>query len=177
MGRYLACGIATSIAIRKSSSYTDKELLDDVGKNVDLNIYNIKETEKYLILDIKEKILEDNLIIYIQEQLSKFASQTNILMEEMQKLEKLKGKSYNELMELSKEYVSYNFQMMEGCPVANDITYISNKTYIFADIICYISDGKIIMEDYNDLFTYLRNARISTSNNKIRTATIISIIG
>ena len=52
-----------------------------------------------------------------------------------------------------------------------------NKLTIFADIIVYMIDGKILMECYADMFRYLRNLILKNSNNPIKTSAVISIIG
>ena len=39
MGRYLSCGIATEITILKRNNEENDIIMERIGKNIDLNIY------------------------------------------------------------------------------------------------------------------------------------------
>ena len=56
MGAYLSCGIAKSIAIDKKQrfcgKYEKEEILEEIKKEIDLNIYDIKETENAIYLEL-----------------------------------------------------------------------------------------------------------------------------
>ena len=59
----------------------------------------------------------------------------------------------------------------------NDISYIGDGLTIFADLITYLNDGKIVMETYYDMFRYFRNTIIKSSDSPIKTSAMISIVG
>ena len=145
-------------------------------KTIDLNIYNNPlENEKYLLLEMKREFMEKYAIKFIEEQLE--IALENTSEEDKSLIKELKDKKYDELMEFAEEKQYQNFQLIEGNIYSNDISYIANKLTIFADIIVYMIDGKILMECYADMFRYLRNLILKNSNNPIKTSAVISIIG
>ena len=145
-------------------------------KTIDLNIYNNPlENEKYLLLETKREFMEKYAIKFIEEQLE--IALENTSEEDKSLIKELKDKKYDELMEFAEEKQYQNFQLIEGNIYSNDISYIANKLTIFADIIVYMIDGKILMECYADMFRYLRNLILKNSNNPIKTSAVISIIG
>lgn len=145
-------------------------------KTIDLNIYNNPlENEKYLLLEMKREFMEKYAIKFIEEQLE--IALENTSEEDKSLIKELKDKKYDELMEFAEEKQYQNFQLIEGNIDSNDISYIANKLTIFADIIVYMIDGKILMECYADMFRYLRNLILKNSNNPIKTSAVISIIG
>lgn len=175
MGTFLCCGIAKTIIVKKER-YTREEILEKIKKTIDLNIYNNPlENEKYLLLEMKREFMEKYAIKFIEEQLE--IALENTSEEDKSLIKELKDKKYDELMEFAEEKQYQNFQLIEGNIYSNDISYIANKLIIFADIIVYMIDGKILMECYADMFRYLRNLILKNSNNPIKTSAVISIIG
>ena len=66
MGRYLSCAVATSMVVaKKDDKPFEKEELDKlkkaVGKIFDLDLYNVKEEENLISLDIKKDIFNANI--------------------------------------------------------------------------------------------------------------------
>ena len=66
MGRYLSCAVATSMVVeKKNDKPLDKEELNklkkSVGKIFDLDLYNVKEEENLISLDIKKDIFNANI--------------------------------------------------------------------------------------------------------------------
>lgn len=182
MGRYLDCGIATKITILKDGGYlrgkySKEEILKEIGKEVDLNIYNVEESEKEIYLNIKETILENNIVEFITEQLKVLEDKNKYIKEALEKLQEIKGLTYSEIMKIANEKSIYVLQFLEGCILANDISYITKNFIIYADIISYVGNGKILMEQYYSLFYYIRNLIVKSSKNPIRTAAVITIIG
>ena len=176
MGTFLGCGIAKTIIVKKER-YTREEILEKIKKTIDLNIYNNPlENEKYLLLEMKREFMEKYAIKFIEEQLE-IAVENTSEKEDKSLIKELKDKKYDELMEIAEQKQYEKFQLIEGCIYSNDISYIANKLTIFADIIVYMIDGKILMECYADMFRYLRNLILKTSNNPIKTSAVISIIG
>lgn len=153
-----------------------EKILEKIKKTIDLNIYNNPlENEKYLLLEMKREFMEKCAIKFIEEQLE--IALENTSEEDKSLIKELKDKKYDELMEFAEEKQYQNFQLIEGNIYSNDISYIANKLTIFADIIVYMIDGKILMECYADMFRYLRNLILKNSNNPIKTSAVISIIG
>lgn len=176
MSMWLTCGIATKITVIKNRD-SKENILKDLEKEIDLDIYNITEDAENVFLNIKEKMFEDNATTFVKEQLEIFTNQSFNWNAMLKELEKLENKSYNELMEIAKKHECMCFQFMEGCFANNNVNYLIAGHTAYVDVIEYISDGKIFMECWNDIFYYLRNAIISSSNNPIKTATVITITG
>ena len=66
MGRYLSCAVATSMVVaKKDDKPFEKKELDKlkkaVGKIFDLDLYNVKEEENLISLDIKKDIFNANI--------------------------------------------------------------------------------------------------------------------
>ncbi len=66
MGRYLSCAVATSMVVeKKNDKPLDKEELNklkkSVGKIFDLDLYNVKEEENLISLEIKKDIFNANI--------------------------------------------------------------------------------------------------------------------
>ena len=70
-------------------------------------------------------------------------------------------------------------QFLEGSRVCNDISYLDphGDNDIYCDIIDFISDGKVFLECYWDIFTYFRNCIIQLSKSPIRTGFVVTIVG
>lgn len=172
---FIDCGIATRIVIEKEYWKTE-EILESIKNEIDLSIYNVIDEENYIFLEMKKDIFEKNAVDFIKEQLSLIVDKKGS-KERIEELRNLENKSYEELMEIAnyKKYIS--FQFVEGCRYSNDISYIAKKFYAYADVVSYISDGKVFFECYSDIFYYLRKTIIANSKNPIRTAAVITIIG
>lgn len=176
MGTYLSCGIATRLTVDKNN-YRKEEILEELKGTIDLNIYKIREDENKMYLDIKEEVFEKYAIDFIEEQLEFMKDNDEYIIESLNKIQKIKSKKYDELVEIAKEKSIENFQFEQGFWICNDVSYLSKKVSIYADVVLYIFDGRAIMESYAGIFRYLRKTIIESSTNPIRTAVVITIIG
>lgn len=177
MGTYLCCGIAKRITVEKERK-TKEEILERLKESIDLDIYEEPiENERFLMLEIKKEILENYAIDFIEEQLKIGKQNTTDDRYNRMEIWDLKGKKYEELIDIAKNHECIQFELIEGCIFANDISYIAKGLRIYADVIIYSSDGKIIMECYNEIFRYFRNLIIKSSNSPIKTAVVVSIVG
>ena len=66
MGRYLSCAVATSMVVeKKNDKPIEKEELNklkqSVGKIFDLDLYNVKEEENLISLEIKKDVFNENI--------------------------------------------------------------------------------------------------------------------
>lgn len=66
MGRYLSCSIATSMVVeeRNDKPFEKEELnklKQSVGKIFDLDLYNVKEEENLISLEIKKDVFNENI--------------------------------------------------------------------------------------------------------------------
>lgn len=126
---------------------------------------------------MKKDIFEKYAIEFIKEQSDYFGEYAKkYAKEQLPLLENLK---YDKLIEIAKDKDIYSFCYLEGSIFCNDISYLDNdgKSLIYCDVIDFISEGKVDLEEYCEIFTYLRNCIINSSQNPIRTATVVTIIG
>jgi len=177
MGRYLSCGIATQIIIYKRYHEENDKILERIGKNFDLNIYDRTDCENGIILKLKEDMIEQHAIDFAIEQTEKFSERNK--KEAKQRLETLRGLRFKDMLEKAKENHVYEFYFYEGNRVCNDISYLDpdGNCKVICDIVDIISNGKVLLECYEDLFTYFRNCIIQSSKNPIRTAAVVTIVG
>ena len=176
MSRWLTCGIATRITVIKDGD-TKENIINELQKELDLNIYNVGEDSKCVYLDMKENMFKEYAIAFVKEQLSTLKVEETYLKNELAKLDEIANDSYDEIMEYADICSCICFQLDKGTIVSNNVNYLIPGHTAFADVIDYISDGKIIMECWNELFSYLRKAIIKGSNNPIRTAVVVTITG
>lgn len=180
MGQYLACGIATQIKVKRDwrSDRTEK-ILENIGKKINLDIYDVYTDDDLICLDIKKNLFEKYAVPFIEEQLEiiKDGLTCDYEIEGLKDLKKLKGKSYDELIEISNEKNCFFFQMLKGNRFCNNVGYLASSATAYADVITYISDGKIYMECYYQMFDYIRNLIMNSSTNPIKSAAVVTIIG
>lgn len=136
------------------------------------------------MLGMKKEYIEKYAVPFVEEQL-KIVLENMADIEDYERisknlkelLENSKGKNYKELMQMAEEQQNINFELAEGNLFTNDISYIGDGLTIFADLITYLNDGKIVMETYYDMFRYFRNTIIKSSDSPIKTSAMISIVG
>ena len=166
-------------AKEKVDALNEKNVIScNVVNAIDLNIYMKPwENERYLFLEMKREFIENYAIKFVEEQLKTAEKNDNQKEDYKNLIEQLKDKKYDDLVQIAEHKKYENFQLIEGSEYSNDISYITEELTVFADIISYIDDGKILMECYYDMFRYLRNLIIKSSINPIKTSVVISIIG
>lgn len=176
MGQYLECGIAQRIIVESRYNEDNKTILERIGKNIDLSIYNVIEEDDCIELEMKKEIFEKYAVDFIIEQSKYFGEYGRF---DLDSLLKIKGLKYDELIDIANEKSVYNFQFLDGNYINMDISYLDPKSdcRIYGDFISFIGDGKAFFECYNRIFTYLRNCIINSSNNPIRSSAIITIYG
>lgn len=184
MGRFLCVGIATKVFVKKDG-YSKEKIMNQLKKSLYLKIYDEPiEDEKFLLLGMKKEYIEKYAVPFVEEQL-KIVLENMADIEDYERisknlkelLENSKGKNYKELMQMAEEQQNINFELAEGNLFTNDISYIGDGLTIFADLITYLNDGKIVMETYYDMFRYFRNTIIKSSDSPIKTSAMISIVG
>lgn len=171
----LNCGVATCISIEKGKYSTD-EILEDLKLSINIDIFNIEDQEKYLYLTIKEDIFEDNIIDFIKSEISKLCDP--YLERSIKFLDEFEGKTFDEMIEYSKDYNRMPFYHSIGYfGICNDISYIFTNLQCDATVnmVNYITDGKIIMECWYNIFKYLREKLVNATDNVLKDALFLTI--
>lgn len=175
MEQYLQCGIAQKIIIENIYKEDNKIILERIGENINLDLYNINKKPQFIELEMKKEIFEKYVVDFIIEQLNLFWKYE--IMEKEENINKLKALKYEELISIAKENDINSFQFLQSNGLNNSISYLDleRKTRIHCDTICYMGLGKVNVQDFNGIFTYLRNCIINSSNSPIKTSAIITV--
>lgn len=175
MEQYLQCGIAQKIEIESVYKEDNKTVLERIGENIDLSLYNINKGPQYIKLEMKKEIFEKYAVDFIKEQLELFWKYDKRHFEK--NLQRLRNLKYEELIDIAKEKDINNFQFLESKGVWNNISYLDTERFctIYCDSISYMGLSKVNMNNYNSIFTYLRNCIIKSSDNPIKTSAVITM--
>lgn len=177
MGQYLACGVATCISINKRG-YETEEILEDLKLKMNLDIFNIVDDEKVMCLEIKEDIFEENIIDFIKSQITPLRRRD--LDEDLEFLDEFKGKKFDEMINYSKEFNRIPFYYSEGYfKICNIASYIFTNVNCDAtvDLVVYLENGKIVMEEWFSMFCYLRDRIVKSTDNPLKDAVFVVIEG
>lgn len=183
MGQYLACGLAEKIYVKKmqeyfiTKNYTKEEIISKFENKLNLEIYDVTEDDNYVYLTLKDDIFSNYVLSFIEEELNN--TRTHIKTEALSNLEQFRNLSKKDFMEELLKKNNRFVHFFEGNKYTNDISYILDDTRlnIFCDLIYFADDGKTIFECYNSLFYYLRKTIIEKSNNPIKDAFVLCLIG
>lgn len=172
MSKYLGIGVAIKIYIKREK-YPTKTILSKIDKKINLKNYQINEDdEKYLILNIKRDVFEQNIYELLKEE-HEYCSENDKKYIES-RLEEIKGKGYEELIEIAKKGIA-GFSYHEGKEAKiNNISYVKDELKMYCDLIWYTLDGKFSYECYFDIFEYMRNHIIRSLKNPLKGAIFIT---
>lgn len=171
MGSYMQFGIARRMKIRKEKNW--KEVVERVQQNVGKDLYKSRMKGKEIILTLKEEVIEQYLADFIEEQAEKCTMhiRANLLRE----ASGLKGRNFDEMIEIID---NGGYQYVQFSNYWADVSYLDPEREAEIDVeerILYLIEGKVYMEHYDELFTYMRNAIIASSQNPIRTALVLTM--
>lgn len=130
MEQCLECGIAQKITIENMYKEDNKAILERIGEDINLDLYDVNKNPQCIELEMKKEIVEKYLVDFIIEQLNLFWKYE--IMEKEEGINKLKELKYEELIFIAKE-------------------------------------------DFNSIFTYLRNCIKKSSNSPIKTSVVITV--
>lgn len=177
MVKYLTFGIATKIIIHNKLKENEdlKEKINRLNKTIDLDLYNIEYTTNSVILNIKKDIFEKHAIKFLVEQWESIEYKMKYAIVEAFKT--LDGCSYDSIIDAAKMGIVANFRFLENTRISNDISYIDTfgRSDISCDLLTYLVDGKISLQNEECALNYLRNCIINSSYNPIKKAGVINI--
>ncbi|XID95844.1 hypothetical protein ACF3MZ_15525 [Paenibacillaceae bacterium WGS1546] len=153
MGQYLQLGICHQMWIQKReiAEVSIEQVNREVGKFVDLNLFNFEETEEYICFTIKKKLIEEQLKKFLEEQ---FALYDEGYEEEFSSvLSEIAEKSFDKMIELAKEK---EFRFFQYSNVYDDIEISPWRTVrVQTSLLVIFVEGKLFMESYNSYLRYL----------------------
>ncbi|THF77821.1 hypothetical protein [Cohnella fermenti] len=166
MGQYLQLGICYQMLIQKReiAGGPIEQVNREVGKFVDLNLFNVEETDEHISFSIKEKLIEEQLYKFLEEQ---FALYEGGYQEEFSTVlsEISKRQSFDRIVELAKEKRHYFFQQSDVYDYIKITPWrpVRMKTSLLAILI----EGKLAMESYNSYLRYMEKLVRSSSKQTI----------
>ncbi len=154
MGQYLSIGIVQEISISKNRELNAENLSDLTTKlhqEVNLNKYIFLEDERSYSWTIKDEYLEQNIAIYIEDQFNIYglAAKYKTFLSKLAAI-----KSGKEIKAYATRKEEYNFHSTI-CLGYIHIESLYDPIMIQYGLICFISEGKIIMECYDGILGYL----------------------
>lgn len=175
MDGYIYIFIATRIVIQKQKKYdfakwSVKEIKNALGEKINISFFDVVEDQETVVFIIKESILEDYLYDYLYEQsFGLFYGQQ--IRNDILKLKKRDGKDILRVIrDDDLDYVHYiSFNQFQT-------SYLLKNAQIYMEGIEYLSEGKVHMENYEELMSYIYLLIQKSSSNPIKSLVCIKII-
>ncbi|CAM5779220.1 hypothetical protein [Brevibacillus borstelensis] len=164
MGQYLQAGICYQIVIRKrefTDVLTNKQLFEELNKEIDISLFDVEETDEHVCFVIKEEIVLGQLHDFMEHQFSLYnqgyADEFATVLSEISK-----KKSLTDIIELAKEKKSRFFQ--ESDVYQHFKVYSWKSVGAKVSMLTFFVEGKILMECYGNLLRYIE--KLVRSNSK-----------
>lgn len=166
MGQYLQMGICHKMLFgkREIGKTTIDKIKGELGKLVDLELFDFEESEENISFIIKESVVQEQLQMFLSEQFSlydqSYAEDFSELLSEIKKRQSL-----DEIIELAKEK---EFRLFQHNNVY-DIIEISpwQTARVDTSLLVIFIEGKLMMESYNSFLRYLENLVRASSSQAI----------
>ncbi|MBT2282212.1 hypothetical protein J7E78_01425 [Paenibacillus polymyxa] len=163
MGQYLQMGICHQMLIgkREIEKTTIEKIKGELGKLINLELFDLEESEENISFIIKESVVQEQLHMFLSEQFSlydqSYAEDFSELLLEIEKRQSLV-----EIIELAEEK---EFRFFKNSEVYDyvDITPWS-RIRVETSLMLFFFEGKLLMESYCSFLRYLENmVRVSSS--------------
>ena len=157
MGQYVQLGICNKAIISKTQlegRVTYEEFIEEMNKELNLELYNIIDDEEKYIFVLKSKALDkDKLIEFLEEQYD-LCYADKVYTQKI--IDKMKNISNSEdVINLDKEKKYENFQYNDYAYGNIYCTKRQHKIVIEYELMVYFIQGKILMECYYDFLKYI----------------------
>ena len=178
MGQYVYITIATKIIASKTGrfhfgckEYGIEEVREKLAATFCMDLYDTYQNEEYICFILKQGILEKYLYDFLYEQ-SFYLFCGDQIRDELDRIKNLNEEIVlNMLRNEELEYFHYmNFDVMKSDYLAYDLE-------IYSEGIHYLSDGKIHMECYSELFQYINKVIRKSSKNPLKDTVYVMIVG
>jgi len=171
MGSHIQFGIAKRMRIKKTENW--KEILERIQQTVGKDFYRVRMRGKEMVLTLKDTVIEKYLVDFIEEQAMQCDSHTRSCI--LKETSMLKGKKYTDMVE---EFDIGDHKLLQLSNYWADVSYLDPEQQAEIDVeerIVYVIGGRTYIDNYAEIFTYLRNAIIASSQNPIRTALVLTM--
>lgn len=172
MGQYLHIEIGYAMRVEKQGKWKklDKtNLIPEISKNINLDLYNVSEDDDYLHISLKEEILTTYVKDFLIEQTELLGKEIN---EKDELFELIDSKDYEKMIKAAEDNEFYQWQSTQSFNyyLCGDL---SHKVDYKA--ICFYILGKTYLECYNDFFVYITKLIKKTSDNPLKDTVIIGL--
>ena len=184
MGQYLATGIVLDIRIERKEIINNQLSIDLVTKklkeSINLNMYHYSEDADYHYWKINPRLLDKNISEFLETQFTMYSSEQDQAMIDV--LHKVKSaQNGEELIDLATNDGSEHFQLVkyitEHIRVKNNTNFTKHVSAHY-QLIAYFLDGKMMMECYNNIFSYFeKNIHLQKSKYPVAEYVKIMISG
>jgi len=167
MGKYLQAGICVSIKIGKNDlnirNINYEELLEGLSKEIYIEAYNQVEFENSYGFILKDEIIQEGqLSEFLKEQYDLIVQKNG---DEDEIIELMKKQTtvheIEQLLEKKSFYSFHNTDIYGGLYCTKWRHYIRAEYSLFT----YLSEGKIVMECYNNFLKYIeKNIKMNSKN-------------
>lgn len=172
MGLALVVGVATKIVVEKENyigSCTREDVLKDLKDELNLDLYDIEEDEENVYFYIKEDIFVNNIynLLLSETKGNKWngneKERFKLILEKINDMD-----SVEKIKNIIKEEGSFFLHIMSGCCLET-ISYISKKRLtVYAELLVYNMAYKVFLEDYFEMFRYLKEKIQSAIDNPLK---------
>ena len=173
MGEFLQTSIMYEATVPKKKkrwmgAYSKDEILNVLGKYIDLELYEINEDEEDVKLVIKKDVFVNNLKTFLLEQRQLMPSDET----ETKLLELIDTRDYEHIM--GEIHATTYFDLFE---TDGSIGYVLEDldTRVYFKGLCYFTEGKAWLECYYELCVYLGNLIRRSTDNPLKGSVIIHI--
>lgn len=177
MGQYIQLGICCKATISKrqmEESVTYEQLIEEMNKEINLDLYDITEDEEEYVFILKnENLKKGDLIKFLQEQYELCYAEKDDVKEIIDILEKTDNS--NDIISIAKEKKYQNFQYNDYVYENIYCTKWRHRISVQYELIVYFIQGKILMECYYDFLRYIENIISKNSSNKL-SSTVKAVI-
>ncbi|WP_405157918.1 hypothetical protein [Paenibacillus sp. FSL H8-0283] len=166
MGQYLQMGICHQMLIgkREIGKTTIDNIKGELGKLVNLELFDFEESEENVSFIIKESVVQEQLHMFLSEQ---FALYEQVYKEDFSEAlsEIAKRQSLGEIIELAEEK---EFRFFQHNNVHDSIEISPWQTaQVDTSLFLIFIEGKLLMESYNSFLCYLEKLVRSNSSQAI----------
>ena len=189
MRQYLTVGIVYEVDVLKKecphASLFDA-IVTQLAHGVNLNKYARLENETYYALKMKENVLSNGLVDFLKEQWNIYYGGKDACAAKMEKLSSF----FDQLETLKTSQKIRDFVIKEGNDMFQqigslaaaydfyDVQGIESPVPVHYDLLAFLRDGKILMEDYDHMFYYLgQMVQLQTTKHPIADCVKVMMTG
>lgn len=145
------------------------EIQNKISHYFCIALYDCYENDKFVCFSLKKGILKNHLYNFLEEQSHRLFDEEKIRKD----IEKIKNKDDEEILYMITNDVLDYFHYDDFCDW--EIFYLDRDLNIYFEGINILSEGKVVLENYCELFGYIHDLIRKGSHNILRDTTYLHI--